>query len=209
MDYIVIDNLLSSDKADEIENLMNTLKWDKIPYGGSPKEFGWVDGVHYDKEQFQCIIDETEHEKIVTEYVADKIKEHLGDRVFVSAKFNKVGPPDIEWVENIHGGPHIDSTAPGLLSALYYVNDSDGDTFLYDQVWDIEDIDENPKELTLKTRVSPKKNRLIIFNGHNWHSAGVPSSGIRYALNMNWSDPIDWTNVLFEDTATGEMVKIC
>ena len=215
MDYIVIDDILPSDKADEIENLVlkGDIKWESCPYGGSPKSFSWEDGIHYDEQVWQYIIDE-EKERSIVELIEDNISSHISDKQYLTAKINKAQSPqgNVEWSDKLYGGPHFDSSAPGLITGIYYIHDSDGDTFLFNEIWDEEDFEEvGPEKLTLQTRITPKKNRLLLFNGHTYHSASVPSSGFRYVININWADPVifDYDNMLFEDTATGELVKLC
>lgn len=214
MSYIVIDDLLSPEKADEIEQLVQSdkMKWIEYPYGGAPKEFKWDDGIHYDDKQWAYHIDDNKYKYIVT-HIEEQIQKHISDKELSSAKINKSQPPiGIEWSDNLYGGPHFDSTVPGLLTGIYYIHDVDGDTLLYNEVWDEDDFEEiGPESLTLQARISPKKNRLVLFNGHTYHSASVPSSGVRYVININWADPFifDYENMLFVDTATGEKVKLC
>jgi hypothetical protein len=73
--------------------------------------------------------------------------------------------------------PHTDQDSPHLVF-LYYVNDSDGDTIFYDSNQDI-----------LK-RVSPKKGRIILFNGLIPHSGSSPSKSTRILININFNPVI-------------------
>lgn len=57
---------------------------------------------------------------------------------------------------------------------LYYANDSDGDTILYNETYASEQCEEF--ELTVQQRVSPKKGRAIIFDSHQIHSGQVPEN---------------------------------
>ena len=66
---------------------------------------------------------------------------------------------------------HTDTTYPHWV-CLYYVNDSDGDTILYD---------DNGKEIK---RISPKKGRIVFFDGTIEHSAGVPTQTNRIVVNI-------------------------
>ncbi len=80
-------------------------------------------------------------------------------------------------------GIHVDFEEEHTV-VLYYVNESDGDTTLY--------ADDLGKEV-LQT-ISPKKGRVIIFDGLIKHSAGVPvNHPTRIVLNynlLNTRDPI-------------------
>jgi len=70
--------------------------------------------------------------------------------------------------------PHIDAECPHT-TALYYVNDSDGDTFFFN----------NDGEIC--NRVTPKKGRLIIFDGLTHHASSCPiESSHRLVINFNY-----------------------
>ena len=83
-------------------------------------------------------------------------------------------PPSISpGPQSIHKDyPHLDIVQD---VCLYYVNDSDGDTIFYD---------ENETEVK---RVTPKKGRVVFFDGSYYHSASSPSKNTRVILNYNFS----------------------
>ena len=62
---------------------------------------------------------------------------------------------------------HIDSTN-SYTSMIYYINDSDGDTFL------------NKIETQ---RITPKANTAVIFPSNLWHASSNPTKGRRMVLN--------------------------
>ena len=73
--------------------------------------------------------------------------------------------------------PHIDIRDSKHIGLIYYVNDSDGDTFLFDD------------KLNIKERVTPKKGRVLIFNGHILHSAGHPiNNSKRIVINFDFKN---------------------
>ena len=71
--------------------------------------------------------------------------------------------------------PHTDSSDDHLV-ALYYVNNSDGNTIFYDSA-------DNPTGI----EIEPKKGRLLIFDGKMRHGAGVPKFSPRCVINYNFS----------------------
>jgi hypothetical protein len=103
--------------------------------------------------------------------------------------------------------PHVDH--PGEhKSAVFYVNDSDGDTRIFHQRqepfgWRLgQDPTEEDKKkyasqftlsgFTVKHSISPKANRLLIFDGLQYHAAGFPlDSRRRVILNMNISEKME------------------
>ena len=80
--------------------------------------------------------------------------------------------------------PHLDRYDPHLV-ILYYVNDSDGETVIYNyKSKDKDDIPyfEDVKELK---RITPKQGRIVVFDGRYWHTAEQPTKNIRCIINMN------------------------
>ena len=80
---------------------------------------------------------------------------------------------------SIVDSPHIDLD-PGdeHIVVLYYVNDSDGDTIIYNER-------EESSTYTEKQRVTPKQGRVVIFDGRQYHTAQQPSNGTRCIVNYN------------------------
>ena len=71
--------------------------------------------------------------------------------------------------------PHRDFDFDNI-STILYLNDTDGDTILYD------DITEQIQE-----RVAPKANRLIVFNGNQLHTGCSPTkTKNRIVINSNF-----------------------
>jgi hypothetical protein len=71
-----------------------------------------------------------------------------------------------------HMEPHVDYHFPHDV-VLYYVNDADGDTVFY-----------NNQGQVIK-RVTPKKGRLVMFDGLTLHSGGIPKNGPRCIVNFD------------------------
>jgi hypothetical protein len=70
--------------------------------------------------------------------------------------------------------PHVDNEQKHLV-LLYYVNDSDGNTIIWDK--DIQKIE---------AEVEPRKGRMLIFEGSHWHSGHAPQHhDIRMNINVN------------------------
>ena len=81
--------------------------------------------------------------------------------------------------------PHVDMNIPHLV-CLYYVNDSQGDTVIYNEMVDDVLVTEvNTYQYTELQRITPKKGRVAIFSGTRFHSSGKPVSGKRCILNFD------------------------
>jgi hypothetical protein len=80
---------------------------------------------------------------------------------------------------------HVDQQFPHLV-VLYYVMDSDGDTIIVDHKrvgapnYTLEAAD-----FPQLVRVTPKKGRVVIFDGDYYHTAEQPKHGLRCIVNFN------------------------
>jgi hypothetical protein len=78
--------------------------------------------------------------------------------------------------------PHVDMTIPHLV-LLYYVNDSDGDTVIFNQKYSFQ---EDPV-LTVNKTIAPKAGAAIVFDGLTYHSSSSPQyTEERIVLNINF-----------------------
>ncbi|BCU95878.1 MAG: hypothetical protein CM15mV10_2670 [uncultured marine virus] len=80
----------------------------------------------------------------------------------------------------LHHAPHTDNYTPHW-SAIYYVHDCDGDTFFFDQKLTEFTEEEsyritNENKWTIKQRVSPKKGRLVMFDGVRFHASSFTTT---------------------------------
>lgn len=75
--------------------------------------------------------------------------------------------------------PHIDfKEIPNTITALYYVVDSDGDTHFFEGT--------KLSNLKVTKTVTPKKGRLVIFNGNTYHASNTPRNfNKRIVVNFN------------------------
>jgi hypothetical protein len=99
---------------------------------------------------------------------------------------------------NIVNDAHVDSPMQHMVGLLY-INDSDGETILYNEtidrykhIWS-NDGDFYRKHLkgnlTEMTRISPKANRLVVFDGRHFHSSSTPTNvSRRVAFNFNFME---------------------
>lgn len=89
--------------------------------------------------------------------------------------------------ESIMANPHTD-WGPDInhTTVLYYINDSDGDTFFIDKTnkdVSIKEIENTNYEVIKK--VSPKKGRLVVFDGSIYHGSSSPQYNPRCVVNFN------------------------
>ena len=83
---------------------------------------------------------------------------------------------------------HVNRDVPHLV-ILYYVNDSDGDTILYDKtINDIPFSVQYPDEycdLNITHRVTPKKGRVLVFDGIYYHAPSSPTKSMRCIITLD------------------------
>ena len=92
--------------------------------------------------------------------------------------------------------PHIDDNNPHI-ATIFYFNDSDGNTVIYNEKYDGEDGQYSSKviqqkgiadKLTIQQEIEPRANRLLVFDGSYIHTGHVPSKhNSRVILNSNFS----------------------
>jgi len=129
--------------------------------------------------------------------IVDKINFPLFDYLITRAFFQmNLNLDDKHIPDSIH----IDSPEPHI-SIIYYVSDSDGDTIIYKNPLDMDNDShwtepnkygfQDPIVPTFdsvveKQRVSPKKGRVLVFDGLLWHTSNQPNeSNRRVILNSN------------------------
>ena len=72
--------------------------------------------------------------------------------------------------------PHVDFDEPGLTTALYYVNDSDGNTVFFDDTYNM--VEE----------IKPQRGKVVIFDGLTYHASTCPTlTTNRITLNFNYA----------------------
>lgn len=80
--------------------------------------------------------------------------------------------------------PHIDHPADmkeyKQYFALYYVNESDGDTFVFNET-------EKCDDYTILKRITPQRGKLCIIDGEHYHASSSPiQSNCRVVITMNF-----------------------
>ena len=80
-------------------------------------------------------------------------------------------PLNLKLIGSKHDTPHTDFSYPHTVY-LYYVIDADGDTLFL-------------KNSKIVKKITPKKGRLVIFNGDIQHTAEQPKKGVRCVINFD------------------------
>ena len=79
--------------------------------------------------------------------------------------------------------PHVDTLRANTITAIYYVNDADGDTLFFDN-YETEKL--NGFRFEVRQRIQPKKGMLVYFDADVLHTSEFPATGARCVLNFNF-----------------------
>lgn len=193
----VIDDFLPSELADALEAtfLGKNFPWF---YHENSVNGGGIDAGNFQRYPVlrHCMYDTCNdlefHENVfndVAKPMLDEIVKHFGGITIYSVYANLMLPnPSLV---GSYGIPHSDGKHPhgdnDCITALYYVNDTDGPTILYNESYQNE-----PGFITVSTNVTeqfkiePKKNRFIWWNANQFHSAPSGSTRPRCVVNFNY-----------------------
>jgi len=105
--------------------------------------------------------------------IIEKAEQLLGKQLEIyRAKFNLL-PRQPHNEDDLEKAIHTDIDEEGYVSIIYYIEDSDGDTVIYN------------KHQEEKYRFTPKENTGIIFKSNTWHRATPPTKNkARRVINI-------------------------
>jgi len=121
----------------------------------------------------------TQYFNLISPIVENLSKELKSDLQIVRAKFNFLA----QDTSSIHHWPHIDLSDddhPDLKTAIYYVNETDGDTYIFNESAPL-----SADSVTIDQQISPKKGKIIVFDANRFHASSSPViSKKRIVLNI-------------------------
>ena len=187
--FKIIDNVISKDYQDYLEHLLldsTDLPWFLIRNLNEIKSN--QQNTHTSGLSIQSVSDGKDHGVLALVFrtlafnLAEKldisINEIINARTFLQL-------PGGNLSETIAREYHVDCAKPHKV-LLYYVNDSDGDTILLKQKYPFSHnrISGLTQGEILQT-VSPKKGRVVMFDGSHFHSSTIPSNQLRCVINID------------------------
>lgn len=193
---IILDDLIGEELQNKIEDAMFDCYWtyaNDNSLGSKTLEMknrAFLSPFEFDISPFFCANMQSPLNNNVYKKVIPLIKQGCNE-----VKFN------IEKIERCYGAIHaltrkkskidnihINRYIPHLVM-LYYVNDSDGDTILYDKKFgDIPLEIAYPDDycnLKIVHRISPKKGRILFFDGRVYHSPSTPTKSMRCIITLD------------------------
>lgn len=196
--YIIIDNFIPRSYQDAIENVLMDIRWEwnyvnDVTAGNDiavqnpapafkhdlfqnseihPSQNGYMDNYHmFFLPMLYCAAEKIGHE----------VSDIYNGRTFLQTPLEKRKDSSIDpW--------HIDITVPHTVM-LYYVTDNEACTILSEKFWKNEN---DPQLVECKDmgevnyiKVQPKKGRMLIFNGYQYHTAETARGKTRCVVNYN------------------------
>lgn len=91
--------------------------------------------------------------------------------------------PCSNFPSNSYMLPHTDVNIPHK-TLIYYINDCDGETVFFNRILDKEI---NYSGLTVEKKITPSKNKAVLFNGLRLHSSSPSQTFLRKIINVNFT----------------------
>ena len=117
----------------------------------------------------------------IIDYIKPKINFKVDDIAFTRSFLQL--PLDQKFIKD-HNGIHVDMDVDHY-ACVYYVNDSDGDTIVYEQNRYDTIAGSQHVELKEHKRVTPKQGRMVLFDGARYHCSSQPKNGYRCIINFD------------------------
>ena len=119
--------------------------------------------------------------KPISYFIADKCNIDFKD--IIRCKVNMTTPlPDKDFNKDNFSIPHVDHREINNKTAIFYVDDSDGDTVIFNEIYN----GSIPESVTIKEKIVPKSNKVIVFDGNVYHAGSLPlNNKSRMTINFN------------------------
>jgi hypothetical protein len=188
----IIENLIPKGWQEELLGLMTEINWTYRPSTVNVYDTiveGWdicTDENTIDTVQYSHVaLNSNTNQSTVMNFfpliymIQDRLQKKI--KAVNRIKVNCLNPKPNFGVNN-YNLPHIDSRNNNFTSVIYYINDSDGDTFVFDQ---IENQNNLVKSLTLKHRVTPVMGNALVIPSTQFHASSNPTNTqARFVLNF-------------------------
>ena len=177
-EIILIENFLKKYQQDSIEDVLTHNEFPYFLYKVTVDNDNIFNtNVSKDTAQFVHIFSFDGNNSTFLNHVSplyNKLIDLLDSEYFLVRCKANLNFQDESYLENHYYTPHIDNDDSSGISAIYYVNDSDVDTYFFNE----------NKEIV--KRVSPKKGTLVYWPNGIFHAGSPPKkSQDRVVINRN------------------------
>jgi len=183
--FIYDDNFLTDQEIGYVQNVFEKTQniWRYSPSSVQSDHDNYqtiIRGDQYSDSPFFFVDADFDNDlKSMSKVLIDKftIKNNIKYNQILRIRFN-INP---SYHDEIITFPHVDSTNPHYVF-LYYVNDSSGDTIIYNKKYG--ELIGN--DMSIMHRITPKKGSAFIMDGRHFHSVCIPTDGsLRKVINAN------------------------
>jgi hypothetical protein len=126
--------------------------------------------------------------KTILEFFVEKTNIKIKNLLRIRLRYTHKGQGH---TDGKYAPPHVDfNTGQSYSTLVYYVNDSDGDTIIFDKIFNSTGEQYNPvfsEPLDELVRITPKKGAAVFFNGHRYHAGNYPiTNSSRIVINFDF-----------------------
>lgn len=181
MQFIQIDDVIPKPYQDQLEAEASALGWyfhneTARPGVGFARSFGGFFHMAYDAASPSPVVSAINALLVPLLFVSvDKAKLKFNDLIRV-----RLGMFPETQLDVPYHNPHVDFYTPHLVG-LYYVNDSDGDTVVFNETSEKVSLEQsveysNDRRFTEQIRISPRKGKMVFFDGRYYHASMHPKA---------------------------------
>jgi len=155
--------------------------------GGYNGNYSWIDDANTEEtDLFSYKPPKNDNEKLFSyDVLIYTISELIGEMFELERIKTNLMLPKSKYKPDGYNRPHVDYPESGMKTFLLYLNDSDGDTFIFDKTYTGED----PGEMNMIERVTPKQNTAILFDSNRYHASSIPTLNQRSVINVVFWEP--------------------
>ena len=185
-DIKVIDNVLDEEYFFQLQSYITSDNWPwyymdnitNVCLGDKQSNYGFFHILKNERGE------SNQYESV--KQLVQTISKHVGSDHIIRCRMDMT----VNRGQSYLNEPHVDLTTPHT-TTIFYVNDSDGNTVIYNEMYDMPPnvpYLNMHKKLTIKQEIQPKANRLLIFNGLHMHTGHTPTTcNQRVLINSNWT----------------------
>lgn len=203
MEIEIVKDFLNKKESDELEKNLTSkvFSWSLMSHCQSIEHKPNADWEHNPPLLRHVLYDSVNDHKSISAPILKNILERIEKEFqnknlrFIKIAANAMIPNTKH--DGYHSPPHIDvSEIPEetylntkIYTGIYYVNDCDGETIIYDQTYK-----DNTKRhsfdpnltYNVQCKIAPKKGTFAYWDNRIFHSAPASASIIRYVINFNF-----------------------
>jgi hypothetical protein len=182
----VIDNFVSKFYKEDLHQAIYSSKCAWVHHNetsnGYSNNYSWVQDENTEEtDLFAYKPDSNPKEEIISyQPLIYNIQELVNSRIYIERIKTNLMLPSVKKNPFSYNRPHIDHPLEYAKTLIYYVNDSDGDTVIFDKKYTGQD----PGKLNIVQRITPKAGTAVLFDSNVYHAGSTPEVCRRSVINV-------------------------